>query len=203
MGIYVFTWKKLREYLIADEADPASDNDFGKNIIPAMLDDGEKMAAYRFEGYWKDVGTLDSLWDANMDMLSPGSGLNLLRQEVAHLRTHAHLLRLPTSGHRATWATAPSPRAATVLGEVKNSVLSYRHLCGRGRGGVLLRGDARRGDRKGRKGIATPSSARAAASERTPWWARAPGSVDFDDWGIAVVGPGMRRYATDRSSSRT
>ena len=58
MGIYVFTWKKLREYLIADEADPASDNDFGKNIIPTMLKNGEKMAAYRFEGYWKDVGTL-------------------------------------------------------------------------------------------------------------------------------------------------
>ena len=71
MGIYVFSWKKLRAYLIADENDAASSNDFGKNIIPAMLNAGEKMSAYRFEGYWKDVGTLDSLWDANMDMLSP------------------------------------------------------------------------------------------------------------------------------------
>ena len=78
MGIYIFTWSKLKAYLAADEADPNSDNDFGKNIIPAMLSAGETMAAYRFEGYWKDVGTLDSLWDANMDMLSPGSGLNLL-----------------------------------------------------------------------------------------------------------------------------
>ena len=61
MGIYVFSWKKLREYLIADEQDPSSSNDFGKNIIPKMLGAGEKMVAYRFEGYWKDVGTLESL----------------------------------------------------------------------------------------------------------------------------------------------
>ncbi|MDA6987366.1 sugar phosphate nucleotidyltransferase, partial [Escherichia coli] len=65
-------------YLEADEANPNSENDFGKNVIPAMLGDGERMAAYRFSGYWKDVGTLESLWDANMDMLSPESGLDLL-----------------------------------------------------------------------------------------------------------------------------
>ncbi|MBP3318843.1 MAG: NTP transferase domain-containing protein, partial [Ruminiclostridium sp.] len=62
MGIYIFTWSKLREYLIADEADPNSSNDFGKNIIPSMLNNGETMVAYRFKGYWKDVGTIDSLW---------------------------------------------------------------------------------------------------------------------------------------------
>ena len=78
MGIYVFTWQTLRRYLEADEADPNSENDFGKNVIPAMLGDGQRMAAYRFSGYWKDVGTLESLWDANMDMLSPESGLDLL-----------------------------------------------------------------------------------------------------------------------------
>ena len=77
MGIYVFTWSKLREYLIADEADETSSNDFGKNIIPSMLDAGEVMSAYRFSGYWKDVGTIRSLWDANMDMLSPDSGFDL------------------------------------------------------------------------------------------------------------------------------
>ena len=77
MGIYIFSWQKMRAYLIADENDPASSNDFGKNIIPAMLNAGEKMVAYRFEGYWKDVGTLDSLWDANMDMLSSNNGIDL------------------------------------------------------------------------------------------------------------------------------
>ena len=77
MGIYVFTWSKLRQYLIDDEADPNSSNDFGKNIIPNMLAAGEKMMAYRFQGYWKDVGTINSLWDANMDMLAPRSSIDL------------------------------------------------------------------------------------------------------------------------------
>ena len=77
MGIYIFTYQKLRKYLIDDEADPNSSNDFGKNIIPNMLNAGEKMMVYRFSGYWKDVGTIDSLWDANMDMLSANSGIDL------------------------------------------------------------------------------------------------------------------------------
>ena len=77
MGIYVFTWSKLRKYLEADEADPKSSNDFGKDILPAMLKAGERMFAYRFEGYWKDVGTIDSLWESNMDLLDPNVPLDL------------------------------------------------------------------------------------------------------------------------------
>ena len=77
MGIYIFSWKKLRKYLEEDEANAKSSNDFGKDLIPAMLANGEKMVSYRFEGYWKDVGTIESLWEANMDLLSPNSGLNL------------------------------------------------------------------------------------------------------------------------------
>lgn len=77
MGIYVFNWQKLRQYLTADEADPGSQNDFGKNVLPAMLAAGERMFAYRFEGYWKDVGTIESLWEANMDLLNPKVPLNL------------------------------------------------------------------------------------------------------------------------------
>ena len=69
MGVYIFTWKLLREYLINDENDPNSKNDFGKNIIPNMLNDQRVMLAYRFEDYWKDVGTIASLWEANMDLL--------------------------------------------------------------------------------------------------------------------------------------
>ena len=69
MGVYIFTWKVLREYLIADDRDPSSKNDFGKNIIPKMLGDGRVMLAYAFESYWKDVGTIASLWEANMDLL--------------------------------------------------------------------------------------------------------------------------------------
>ena len=77
MGIYIFTWKKLREYLEADEANPKSSNDFGKDVIPAMLKAEERMYAYPFEGYWKDVGTIDSLWESNLDLLSPSAQLDL------------------------------------------------------------------------------------------------------------------------------
>ena len=77
MGIYIFTWKKLRQYLEQDEADTASSKDFGKNIIPAMLADKQRLYAYAFSGYWKDVGTIDSLWEANMDLLNPNVPLEL------------------------------------------------------------------------------------------------------------------------------
>ena len=78
MGIYIFNWDILKKYLIEDEADPNSENDFGNNIIPNLLRDGRKMYAYHFEGYWKDVGTISSLWEANMEVLDPEhSGINL------------------------------------------------------------------------------------------------------------------------------
>lgn len=77
MGVYVFNWALLKKYLIADENDPKSDNDFGKNIIPKMLADGRRMLAYRFDGYWKDVGTIQSLWEANMNLLSENPGYML------------------------------------------------------------------------------------------------------------------------------
>lgn len=77
MGIYIFTWSKLKKYLEEDEANPESENDFGKNVIPAMLQNGERMYAYAFQGYWKDVGTIDSLWEANMDLLDPNVPLDL------------------------------------------------------------------------------------------------------------------------------
>ena len=76
MGISIFTWSKLRQYLVDDENDKTSENDFGKNIIPKMLNDNQRLFAYQFDGYWKDVGTISSLWEANMDILR-GSELNL------------------------------------------------------------------------------------------------------------------------------
>lgn len=81
MGIYVFTWKKLKKYLTEDEADPKSSNDFGKDVIPAMLNAGELLKVYRFNDYWKDVGTVNSLWEANLDLLNPKIDLNLADQD--------------------------------------------------------------------------------------------------------------------------
>ncbi len=77
MGVYMFTWSKLREYLIADEAKEGSSNDFGKDVIPAMHNAGEVMVAFPFDGYWKDVGTIDSLWEANLDLLNPVANIDL------------------------------------------------------------------------------------------------------------------------------
>lgn len=77
MGIYVFSWDKLRKYLTEDAENPDSSNDFGKDILPKMLDDGQRMFAYQFSGYWKDVGTIDSLWESNMDLLDPNVTLDL------------------------------------------------------------------------------------------------------------------------------
>lgn len=77
MGVYIFTWSKLRQYLIDDEANPDSGNDFGHDVIPAMHNAGERMFAFKFDGYWKDVGTIDSLWEANLDLLNPKVDLDL------------------------------------------------------------------------------------------------------------------------------
>ena len=124
MGIYIFTWSKLREYLVADEADEKSSNDFGKNIIPAMLAAGERMAAYRFSGYWKDVGTIDSLWDANMDMLAVDSGVQLFDP------SWPIYARTPTKpphfmGSKAVVSHSMVTGGCEVYGEVENSVLFH------------------------------------------------------------------------------
>jgi glucose-1-phosphate adenylyltransferase len=77
MGVYIFSWKKLKKYLEEDDRDKSSENDFGKNVIPHMISVSERLFAYPFHGYWKDVGTIESLWEANMDLLNPESDINL------------------------------------------------------------------------------------------------------------------------------
>ena len=131
MGIYVFSWKALRKYLTEDEADPNSENDFGKNVIPAMLNNGERMAAYRFNGYWKDVGTLVSLWDANMDMLSPESGLDLTDESWP---IYARSVNAPPTflGRNAKVTHSAFNRGSDIQGTVENSVLSPNVVVGEG-----------------------------------------------------------------------
>ena len=92
MGIYVFTWDKLKKYLTEDNENPNSDNDFGKNVIPLMLSCGELMMVYRFNDYWKDVGTVDSLWEANLDLLNPKINLDLSNQDW---RIYSRTVALP------------------------------------------------------------------------------------------------------------
>ena len=122
MGIYIFTKKKLFDYLIADEADPESSNDFGKNIIPNMLAAGEKMMAYSFEGYWKDVGTISSLWEANMDLLGETPTLDVTdtswRIYARHQADEPQMV-----GNTAVIDNASITEGCEIHGTVKNSVL--------------------------------------------------------------------------------
>lgn len=121
MGIYIFTWKKLREYLIADEADPLSDKDFGKNIIPKMLAGGEKLWPYQFEDYWRDVGTINSLWEANMDMLKPE--LIDLYNKMWPIRSRNNKKPPQFIGKSATVKNSVITEGCEIYGLVKNSVL--------------------------------------------------------------------------------
>ena len=122
MGIYIFNWKLLRKMLLADMKDPDSHHDFGKDIIPQLLNDNKTLAAYKFKGYWKDVGTIDSLWEANMDLLDSRNELNL---NDASWRIYTEdTPTLPQYiGPNAKINKAFITQGCVVKGEVKHSVL--------------------------------------------------------------------------------
>ena len=124
MGIYCFTWKVMREALIADEENPDSSNDFGKNIIPMLLADGHKLMAYNFDGYWKDVGTIASLWEANMDLLGKNPAFNLRGDE--RTKIYARNSALPSSyiDEAAKVVGSFVAEGCEVYGTVRHSVVS-------------------------------------------------------------------------------
>lgn len=130
MGIYIFTWEKLRRYLIEDEADESSDNDFGKNIVPKMLSSGERMWPYLFDGYWRDVGTINSFWDANMDALSP-THIDLYDHSWP-IRAHSPKKAPQYIGSGAVVNHSIVTEGCLVYGTVKNSVLSNSVEVGEG-----------------------------------------------------------------------
>lgn len=122
MGIYIFTWKDLRKALIADMKSADSSHDFGKDIIPAFLNEGKTLVAYKFEGYWKDVGTIDSLWEANMDLLDKKSELNL--SDTSWIIYTDDASALPQYiGPNAKVECAYITQGCTVEGDVRKSVL--------------------------------------------------------------------------------
>ena len=122
MGIYIFNYKTLRKYLTADEKDPNSSHDFGKDIIPAFLCDNKILTAYRFKGYWKDVGTIDSLWEANMDLLNPDNELDL---GDSQWKIYTEDVPTPPQfiGEEAVVENCYINQGCIVNGSVKNSVL--------------------------------------------------------------------------------
>ena len=122
MGIYIFDWKILRKMLVADMKDPESSHDFGKDIIPSMLADNRKLCAYKFQGYWKDVGTIDSLWEANMDLLAKNNTLDL--NDPSWKIYTEDTTELPHYvGTNAEIKGAYITQGCHIEGEVRNSVL--------------------------------------------------------------------------------
>ena len=132
MGIYCFNWKVLRDALIADEDDPNSSNDFGKNIIPMLLNQGHKMMAYPFDGYWKDVGTIASLWEANMELLGKEPAFDLRGDE--RYKIYARNSALPSSyiDEKAKIVNAFVAEGSEVYGTVKHSIISIGCTVGEG-----------------------------------------------------------------------
>ena len=122
MGIYIFNWKLLRKLLLADMKNPESSHDFGKDIIPTLLNDDKRLFAYRFKGYWKDVGTIDSLWEANMDLLSPDNELDL--SDLTWKIYTEDVTALPQYiGTEAKIQNAYITQGCVIEGEVTNSVI--------------------------------------------------------------------------------
>ena len=189
MGIYIFTWQKLRQALIEDEADPNSSNDFGKNIIPKFLAAGEKMIAYRFDGYWKDVGTLESLWDANMDMLSRGD-LDLLEDSWP---IYARLPSQPPAyiGKSSLVEHSVVTQGCEITGTVKNSVLSPGARVEDG--AEVKRGAVVRYAILG-ENCQVDAGAVVGAD---------PESCEPDEWGITVLGPGTAIAAGETVKPKT
>ena len=187
MGIYVFTWSKLRQALIDDEADPNSSNDFGKNIIINMLAQGEKMMAYRFSGYWKDVGTIDSLWDANMDMLAPHNSIDLYDSDwPIYARTP---IKPPhVTGPNAKISHSLVTGGCVVNGTVANSVLFHSVTVEEGADiqySILMPGAVVKAGAKVSYAIVAENAVVEADAEV----GAAPN--DAPNWGIAVVAGGV------------
>lgn len=190
MGIYVFNWKKLKQYLEADEQDPASQNDFGKNVLPAMLNAGERMFAYRFKGYWKDVGTIDSLWEANMDMLDPKVPLDLSDDSW---RIYSRTSGLPPHfiGEHAQVQNSMISEGGYIQGKVDFAVLFS---------GVTVEEGAQIRDSIIMPGVTVKKGAvvqyaivaeNAVIDENAVIGTRPEEAENLEDWGVAVVAAGV------------
>ena len=172
MGIYVFNWQKLKKYLTEDEANPNSSNDFGKDVIPAMLNAGELMKVYRFADYWKDVGTVDSLWEANLDLLNPKIDLNLADQ---NWRIYSRTTGMP-------------PQYVSEDAEVENSLITDGcEVEGKLDYSILFENVT---VEKGAKVKYSIIAENTVISENAEIGTE-PAQTDTNDWGITVIGDNL------------
>ena len=187
MGIYVFNWDKLRKYLIEDEADADSDHDFGKNVLPTMLNAGERMFAYSFEGYWKDVGTIDSLWDANMDILNPKVSLDLKDVYSRNPMMPPHYL-----GENAEIQNSMLADGCDVDGKLEFSILFSGVTVGKGaevNSSIIMPGAV---IEEGAKVLYSIVAENAHIGKGAVVGGYPEDYPNRDDWGVAVIGAGLK-----------
>lgn len=187
MGIYVFSWDKLRKYLIEDEADPNSSNDFGHDILPKMLNCGERMMAFEFDGYWKDVGTIDSLWESNMDLLNPKVEMKL-NDESWRIYSRNPIRPPHYIAEKASVQAALITEGCSIYGNVDSSVIFSN---------VIIENGATVSDSIIMPGAVIKSGATvqyaiigedAVIGEGAVIGKRPEEVEDLDNWGVAVVG---------------
>ena len=190
MGVYVFSWKKLRKYLIEDEADESSGNDFGHDVIPAMHSNGERMFAYQFDGYWKDVGTINSLWDANLDLLNTKVDLDLDDDSwKIYSKTTAatpHFI-----GSQANVENSMITEGCEIYGSIDFSVLFTNVTVEEGANvkySIVMPGTVIKKGATVQYAIVAEDS----VIDENAVVGQSPESMDnIDDWGVAVVGNGV------------
>lgn len=187
MGVYIFTWSLLRKYLIDDEANPNSGNDFGHDVIPAMHAAGERMFAYKFDGYWKDVGTIDSLWESNLDLLNPKVDLDLTDDTWRiYSKTNAAPPHFISS--KAVVENSMISEGCQIDGEVDYSILFSDVVIEEGatvRYSIVMPGTVVKSGAVVEYSIIAEN----AVIEENAHVGESPEQIaNLDDWGIAVIG---------------
>ena len=186
MGIYVFSWDKLKKFLIEDEQNENSSNDFGKDVLPAMLNAGEKMMAYPFEGYWKDVGTIDRLWEANMDLLDPNVSLSLKNVYSRNPMMPPHYV-----GENAEIQNSMLADGCNVDGKLEFSILFPGVTIGKGaviNSSIIMPGAVIKDGANIQYSIISENT----VIGKNACIGKNPADVsNIDDWGITVIGDGL------------
>ena len=187
MGVYIFSWEELRRYLIDDEADPNSKHDFGGDIIPKMLGDGKKLMAYDFDGYWKDVGTIDSLWEANLDLINPNVDLDL-SDTSWKIYSNSPIAPPHFMDKTAEVQNSIVTEGAYIGGEVESSVIFSNVEIADGAlivDSVIMPGAV---IKKGAK-VLYSIVAQDAVIEEDAQIGECPENLEPGEWGVSVVGP--------------
>ena len=190
MGVYIFTWEKLRKYLIDDENNPDSSNDFGKDVIPAMHRAGERMFAYLFDGYWKDVGTIDSLWEANLDLLNPKVDLDL-SDPTWKIYSKTPIAPPQYISGTADVQNSMVAEGSRVFGEVDYSILFHNATVEEGakvRYSIVMPGATVKAGADVEYSIIAED---AVIESGAKVGSRPEETSNLDDWGVAVVGAGV------------